>query len=139
MALGFSKSSTGNYINVCERFSKRDAKGQPTKDLSEDYCLFSFTQLTEMLSLPEGKEKEVTPEMSVREIRKLKKAFKKSEGISVSDGSVSSNSFSENPSKTSSPVCLWDRVVTEENLKEFLGMFNGTLGKSVAVYVELEE
>lgn len=131
---GFKKSSTGSYINVCERFSKRDAKGNPTRELKEEFKRFSYTQLTEALALPEEKLSEVNPDMTVSEIRKLKKeasAGEKQE--SPVDGSVSSGSFG---TPTAPPISLWERVLTEENFGTLLKLLKASIGKEISVYVE---
>lgn len=137
--LGFRKSSTGNYISVCERFSRRDAKGNPSRELMDDYKSFSYTQLTEVLSLPEGKEKEVSPDMTVKEIRKIKAEAKKAEKGKVESGSVAAVPF-EYSRDCRPPVCIWDRVVDHKNLDTLIKAIKAQgFGKSFSVYVEQDE
>lgn len=134
---GFKKSSTGSYINVCERFSQRDAKGNPTRELKEEFKRFSYTQLTEVLALPEDKAKEVTPEMTVKEIRKLKKEseVETAQEEAPVEGSVSNGSFGI---PAAPPIVLWERVLDESNFGAFIKMMKAVIGKEISVYVEQE-
>lgn len=137
--LGFRRSSTGNYISVCERFSRRDSKGNPSRELMDDYKSFSYTQLTEVLSLPEGKEKEVNPSMTVKEIRKLKAEAKKAEKGVIEPDSVASVPF-EYSRDCRPPICIWDRVVDHKNLDTLIKAIKSQgFGKTFSVYVEQEE
>lgn len=61
------KNQAYNFINVYERFS------------DEKYKQYNFSLLVEMLSLPESKVKEVTPDTTVKEIREIKKKEKQEE------------------------------------------------------------
>lgn len=65
------KNQAYNFINVYERFS------------DEKYKQYNFSLLVEMLSLPESKIKEVTPDTTVKELREIKKKEKKEEESSV--------------------------------------------------------
>jgi len=62
------KTSVKTYIAVTKRF------GVYGLDLKEEFKLFNFTQLTEMLPLSDEQLKLVTVDMTVAEIRALKKA-----------------------------------------------------------------
>lgn len=65
------KNQAYNFINVYERFS------------DEKYKQYNFSLLVEMLSLPESKIKEVTPDTTVKELREIKKKEKKEEESSL--------------------------------------------------------
>lgn len=65
------KNQAYNFINVYERFS------------DEKYKQYNFSLLVEMLSLPESKIKEVTPDTTVKELREIKNKEKKEEESSV--------------------------------------------------------
>lgn len=60
---GFKKSSTYNYIQVYERFGTD----------SDKYKDYSISQLTEMLPMDETKLLSVKPELTVKELRAIKK------------------------------------------------------------------
>lgn len=71
--LGFKRSSTGNFIKVCEKFAERlSDTGRPTYNITKSAEQFSYSQLVEMLALGDGLTEKVTPDMTVKEIRALK-------------------------------------------------------------------
>ena len=70
--LGMSKTNVKNFTNIVLRFGKRNADGQITNELQDQYCEYTSSQLVELLSLPEEKHKEVTPDMTVKQIREKK-------------------------------------------------------------------
>ncbi len=69
--LGFKKSSTYNFINVCLRFSEYSG-ASPSYRLSLTYSKYSYSQLVELLSLTDEKISSVTPDMTVKEIKQMK-------------------------------------------------------------------
>lgn len=70
--LGFKKSTTYNMINIVKRFGRPDTYGSISYQtfVNLDY---SYSQLCEMLSLSDKQLENVTPQMSVKEIREIKK------------------------------------------------------------------
>lgn len=76
--LGFKKSSTKNFIAINYEFGCRDDRPrgiahQRTMSLQPAYSKFSYSQLCEMLSMSEKQRAKVTPDMTVRQIRDLKR------------------------------------------------------------------
>jgi hypothetical protein len=73
--LGFKKSSTCNFINVCLKFSERAHPGdpKPTYQITNEFKKFSYSQLCEMLSMSDKQHELVSSEMTVKEIREIKK------------------------------------------------------------------
>lgn len=76
--LGFKKSSTKNFIAINYEFGCRDNRPhgiahERTMSLQPQYREFKYSQLCEMLSMSETQRKKVTPEMTVRQIRDLKR------------------------------------------------------------------
>lgn len=65
---GFSRSTTKRYIDRCIRFSK----GGNSPILDDRYRDFSKAQLQEMLGLDDEQLEQVTPDMTVRQIRAMK-------------------------------------------------------------------
>ena len=65
---GFSRSTTKRYIDRCLRFSK----GGNSPILDDRYRDFSKAQLQEMLGLDDEQLEQVTPDMTVRQIRAMK-------------------------------------------------------------------
>ena len=66
---GFSKSTASRYMARNDRFSV----GGNSPVMAEEYREYSRAQLQEMLSLDAEQMEQVTPEMTVREIRELKR------------------------------------------------------------------
>lgn len=67
--LGLSRNQTYNLMNVANTFS---IAGK----IIDRYQDFSFSQLVEMLSLPEPVKHEISTDMTVKEIREIKKQVK---------------------------------------------------------------
>lgn len=65
---GFSKSTASRYMNRNDKFS---VDGN-SPILAEKYREYSKAQLQEMLSLDDGQLEQVTPDMTVRQIREIK-------------------------------------------------------------------
>ena len=66
---GFSRSNAKRYIDRCLRFSM----GGNSPVLDDRYKDFSKSQLQEMLDLDDEQLEQVTPDMTVRQIRDMKK------------------------------------------------------------------
>lgn len=78
--LNFKKSSTKNFIAVAETFGNKyygKFNGGycilPTMNLQPQYKDFKYSQLVEMLSMSDSKRKQVTPDMTIKQIREIKK------------------------------------------------------------------
>ena len=90
--LGLDKGAVSRCINVYLQFNaSHDVKvGAGCKsigcamDLSERWDNYSYTQLCEMLPLSEEDRKKVTPDMTVRQIRELKKNLKNGSALVAS-------------------------------------------------------
>ncbi|HIQ73270.1 MAG TPA: DUF551 domain-containing protein [Candidatus Cottocaccamicrobium excrementipullorum] len=70
---GFSKSTASRYMTRNDRFSR----GGNSPILDEKYRDFNKSQLQEMLSLTDSELEEVTPDMTVRQIRKMHRPAEK--------------------------------------------------------------
>ena len=78
--LNFKKSSTKNFIAVAETFGNKYYKQfnekyctLPTMTLKPEYKDFKYSQLVEMLAMSDTKRKQVTPDMTIKQIREIKK------------------------------------------------------------------
>lgn len=76
--LGFKKSSTKNFIAINYQFGSRDGRPcgiahERTMTLQPKYEQFNYSQLCEMLSMSDKQREKVTPDMTVKQIRELKK------------------------------------------------------------------
>lgn len=69
----FSQPTTTRYINLCEEFSVN----HNSPELDQKYEDYNISQLFEMLSMSKDKIEQVTPAMTVNEIREIKKPSSK--------------------------------------------------------------
>lgn len=80
-----SKTVCNNYINIIDQFGDYTADENNvisfTGKLKPEYEKFSSSQLIAMLKLPENILKTISPEMSVREIKEIKREYK--DGLSA--------------------------------------------------------
>lgn len=94
--LMFKKTSTHNFIKICERFSLKNQHGYPTMALAEKYDKYSYTQLSEMLSIKSVDPSEViTPDMSKKKIREVKKQITHEKYVDVEFKEVPEEVFGE--------------------------------------------
>ena len=70
------KSTVSRYINLFMEFSLYQ-DGQHKIFLDSKYEGYSYSQLSEMLPLSDKQRKQIKPEMTITEIRELKKSWKK--------------------------------------------------------------
>lgn len=78
---GFKKSTTYNFINIVEQFADNVGmvKSKPKlqyvgfNDFFNAVRQWSYSQLVAMLSLSDKQREQATPEMSAREIKRLKR------------------------------------------------------------------
>ena len=88
---GFKKSTTYNFINIVEQFADNVSmvKSKPKlqyvgfNDFFSAVRQWSYSQLVAMLSLSDKQREQATPEMSAREIKRLKTDSKRLENNSV--------------------------------------------------------
>ena len=77
--LGFKRSSTKNFIAISETFGNKYYNSPytssilPTMQLKPTYEQFNYSQLCEMLSMSPAKRATVTPDMTIKQIREIKK------------------------------------------------------------------
>lgn len=72
--LGLKKSSTYNFINVCKAFTEPTECMPCSYFMKDKYENFNYSQLVEMLSMNDKQRSQVTPDMTVKQIREVKKA-----------------------------------------------------------------
>jgi len=124
--LGFRKSSTANYISVCERFSVRKGD-KPTAQLMDNFSNFSYGQLSLMLSLPEDKVNEITPEATCKEIREIKKAER---------GGDDQEAAGAPGVKINPPIVVFERQLTQDNLPIVIKLLRENVGREMYIAVE---
>ncbi len=73
--LGFKKSSTYNFINVCKAFCNPTETLPFSYFVKDSYTNFNYSQLVEMLSMNDKQRSQVTSDMTVKQIREVKMSF----------------------------------------------------------------
>lgn len=78
--LGFKRSSTKNFIAIAENFGTNEytyggkLHREPTMHLQPKYEKFNYSQLVELLAMSEKQRQAAKPDMTVKQLRELKKA-----------------------------------------------------------------
>lgn len=67
-----SQSAVSRFIRICEQFSVGDRP-----ELKQEYASYNLSQLIELLPMDEDLRNQVTPEMTVTQLRELKKTLLK--------------------------------------------------------------
>lgn len=67
------KTTCGNLICIIENYAERDENGEVIESIADCYRNYSASQLVAMLGMPEELKEQVTPDMSVRAINRLRK------------------------------------------------------------------
>lgn len=76
---GFNKSSVYRFISICERFSTRSQGDAPTMFLDDRYKMYSLSQLGELISLNDDEIKQISPDLTIKQIRQFKKSLAEQE------------------------------------------------------------
>lgn len=76
---GLKKSSVYNLINIVDRFGEKIENGKPVEVIVDQYSGYSQSQLGVMVGHTDDELKNITPEMSVREIKEVLKQSKPDE------------------------------------------------------------
>lgn len=77
--LGFKKSSTKNFIAINYEFGYRkinngwERADHRTMNIQPKYQDFNYSQLCEMLAMSPAKRETITPDMTIKQIREIKK------------------------------------------------------------------
>ena len=81
---GLDKTAVSRCINICKVFCKGDQFVGALKEsgckmyLDDRWSEYSYSQLVEMLSMSDDQRRQIKPEMTIKEIRELKKSLKES-------------------------------------------------------------
>jgi hypothetical protein len=128
--LGFKKATTANYIGICEKFSVHK-DGKPTLQLVSAFSTFSHGQLSEMLTIPEEKLNDVTPDMKCKDIRKMKNTE------TVEDGDEESGENEGTHVKKANPaISIFERILTRDNLSIVHKLLQENIGREISIFVE---
>lgn len=101
----FSQPTTSRYINICENFSV----GHDSPELDEKFAEYNISQLFEMLPLSTEQQEQISPDMTVKQIREIKKPSPKA----VAVPEIGKNIKTENDN-------ISGQTSIEENFPEYL-------------------
>lgn len=70
---GIKKTTCCNFISIVENYADRDENGNVVESIADCYRNYSASQLVAMLGMPDELKQQVSPDMSVRAINRLRK------------------------------------------------------------------
>lgn len=76
------RATCNNYINICKNFGKIDKAKKECTGLLPEYEKFCASKLVVMMNMPEELRKEITPDMSVRDIKRKKQIYEERKNLS---------------------------------------------------------
>lgn len=115
---GFKKSTVYNFLGIVEKFGEKE-NGIVTYRSLMKYDKFSYSQLTEMLSLSDGQRTKVTPDTAVSEIRKIKKGVFQTSGKKVEEVKVSESEPDPNVIEVLPEQFQVEKVQTSGKIEDF--------------------
>lgn len=136
--LGFKRSSTKNFIAICEQFCRRagEYKELPTMFLDEKWSDFKYSQLTELLSMNAAKREQATPNMTVRQLRELKKQPEEPKKIIMDEQEIQASGQTSGQHKIPEMACTvnnyWKDL--EEHIVKELCLLTGNRFNSKSNY-----
>lgn len=117
---GLEKSQVSRYMNIVDEF------GDGLRGFKTEYADFSYSQLSEMLSLTPKERKAIKPDWTIRRIREYKKELAGKVATSQQTESVKvTKVYGEIKASAKSSIVLTSTFkdfeeVTDENLRSFL-------------------
>ncbi len=99
---GLKKTTCCNFISIIENYAERDENGQVIESIADCYRNYSASQLVAMLGMNEDMRQQVTPDMSVRAINRLRKGEPEPGAVETSSAPV------EEPAPVKEPVAEKD-------------------------------
>ena len=104
---GLKKTTCCNFISIIENYAERDENGEVIESIADCYRNYSASQLVAMLGMNEDMRQQVTPDMSVRAINRLRKGEPEPGTVETSPAPVEEpekETDAENPVPEEEPV-----------------------------------
>ncbi|TCL59971.1 hypothetical protein EDD76_103162 [Kineothrix alysoides] len=115
---GIARGTANNFINVVERFGKR-IDGHISEPIADEYKTYKSSQLIVMLGMDEKDLEKINSDMSVREMKKVKKGeTEQSEGRH--NNSSSDSSSDDNTVDVESKEINRTVMITFKSLDDYL-------------------
>lgn len=93
---GYGKSTCYSFINVVERFAKRDENGNLLEEFDPSVKGYSISKLSLMTGLTDEQLKSLKPEMSVRDIKKFVKSLQGKAVPELPEGNAETDGETDN-------------------------------------------
>lgn len=134
--LGFKTTTTKNMIAINYVFGSRNEResggiaNSRTMNLQPAYEKFNYSQLTEMLSMSEKQRDQVTPDMTIKKIREIKKQDKEIDFktldaiIKKSQTSDEAPEFPLEPEYETTPIEVYKESQTSDRKLEYTITFD---------------
>lgn len=131
--LGLSKSQVSIYKNIYLEFGDNDGHSAvPKMYLADQYKEYSYSQLREMLPMNKNQRKQVKPDMTIEQIRTIKKSKSKVAISQLASGHKEKFSYEKHSSKTG--IVAQNYVKNAESLKSVcIHLYSRTSGKRIDI------
>lgn len=96
---GLKKTTCCNFISIIENYAERDENGEVIESIADCYRNYSASQLVAMLGMNEDMRQQVSPDMSVRAINRLKKGEPEQGTVAASPAPVEEPAPVQEPEK----------------------------------------
>lgn len=103
-----------NLICIIENYADRDENGEVIESIADCYRNYSASQLVAMLGMPEELKEQVSPDMSVRAINRLKKGEPEPGTVATSSSPVDEPAPVKEPEKKPEPEKDTENPAPEE-------------------------
>lgn len=107
---GIKKTTCCNFISIVENYADRDENGNVIESISDCYRNYSASQLVAMLGMSDEMKQQVSPDMSVRAINRLRKGEPEEPTVEAGNPAVENAQEKENAPEPPAD----DAVPTEE-------------------------
>lgn len=107
---GIKKTTCCNFISIVENYADRDENGNVIESISDCYRNYSASQLVAMLGMSDEMKQQVSPDMSVRAINRLRKGEPEEPPVEAGNPAVENAQEKENAPEPPAD----DAVPTEE-------------------------
>lgn len=93
---GIKKTTCCNFISIVENYADRDENGNVIESISDCYRNYSASQLVAMLGMSDEMKQQVSPDMSVRAINRLRKGEPEEPPVEAGNPAVENAQEKEN-------------------------------------------
>lgn len=104
-----------NLICIIENYADRDEQGEVIESIADCYRNYSASQLVAMLGMPEDMKEQVSPDMSVRAINRLKKGGPEPGEVETSSALSEEPAPVKEPEKGTAPE---EETVPDDTVRE---------------------